>query len=277
MPSASRIVRNSMHLFVGLALLLPASAQNAPRFRTPEVPIGKVNVVRLTSVTPMLWRVTSSDLGMKAGDLVFAFDGQPVTSIETFEDLFHSKNQQRIMLRIDFVRDGVVHQNIGPVAALNLGFRRAGNKPQWGGGYQAVTVEFSEELLRKPVIRSMNGLELTSVKPGSVASAAGMQKGDVLITMNGKPIGKMNSDDILLPPPVGEGGTIHFVYLREGKWQEGSGALVRIRAGLSRVLLLGLSGKSRIVQLPTDDLPVAGEAAPTSPVLISPAPSGQPD
>lgn len=228
-----------------------------------QVPQGKVQAMRLTTVGGGLFHRTTGALGMKPGDVIFAVDGAPVRSTADFDSVFGKKTNLRSMIRVDFVRDGVVHQVIGPVDVSTMTMWKVA--PKWGGEYEEATVEFGPELLQKPIVRTVNALEIASVKNESAAAKAGMQAKDVMVLLNGHGIGQLKVGDTIVPL-VPEGTPVKFTWLRDGVRMEGVGEVTKVRQGLAKTLQFGFSGSTRMVDVPGEEMAVAAvgsQAAPT--------------
>lgn len=252
-------------LCVATLLPLAVAAQPYSVPQTVYLPSGKAPVVRVTSVSSILAHFTAADLELKTGDLIFAIDGMAVDSAEQFSKLFEDKRADG-HVRIDFLRDGVVHQSVGPLFRFTRGIFRS-DKPRWGGGLETTTADFPPSLLKTPVVRSILGMKISYVKAGSAADNAGLQKGDSLLSINGRSIGRVSFGDTLIPL-FPEGTPLTFIYLRDGKQASGTAPLTKVKTGFSKILTFGLGGESHMVQLPGNDLP---EEAPKNVTIEMPA------
>jgi regulator of sigma E protease len=97
--------------------------------------------------------------GLRAGDLVLSLDGQPVTTWDEFEMAFVTKAGRELNLVAS--RNGErVSVHVTPVAT---------------GSYEM------GDLGILPVLRP----QITQVNPGSPAAEAGLERGDVLVAVNG--------------------------------------------------------------------------------------------
>lgn len=239
----------------GYALLLFSMAAVAQTYGLPEtvyLPMGKTPVVRVASVASILRHYTAADLEMKPGDLIFAIDGIAVESAEKFTELFEKKTADA-SVQLDFLRGGVVCQSIGPMFRFTRGVFKS-DKPKWGGALETTTADFSKALLEKPVTRRIMALDLSYVKDHSAAANAGMQKHDLLVSVNDKSIGRAERSDIIVPL-FREGTPLHFVYLRDGKTLEGTAPLTVVKTGFAKILSFGFSGESKMVEIESKDPP----------------------
>jgi serine protease Do len=98
----------------------------------------------------------------------------------------------------------------------------------------SIGVTFQEEQSNNPIVLrelgAANGMVLQYVEPGSPAAKAGIQPGDVVTTVNGKPV-KSGSD---LVDPITQtevGSKVHIIYMRGGVQHEAD-VIVEDRAKL---------------------------------------------
>ncbi len=98
----------------------------------------------------------------------------------------------------------------------------------------SIGITFTEEQSSNPIVLrelgAANGMALQYVEPGSPAAKAGIQAGDVVVSVNGKPV-KSGSD---LVDPITQstvGNKIHLVYMRGGVQHEAD-VIVEDRAKL---------------------------------------------
>ncbi|MBS1815709.1 MAG: hypothetical protein JSS87_12615 [Acidobacteria bacterium] len=244
------------HIFLLAAITVPAFAQPHIRPITVYLPQGKIQVVRVVSPGGAMQRIgllkqyTAGDLEMKPDDLIFAIDGIRVDSAERFTDFFSAKTQNA-NIRIDFLRDGVVHQAVGPLFRFTRGVLRS-DKPKWGGQLETTTVEFTPALFDKPVVRTFTVFDIAHVKADSAAGGAGLRKGDLLVSVNGRFLGHVNRDDIIIPL-FPEGTPLTFTFLRDGKMQESTAVLKQVRQGFTKFLSFGFTGATHMAEVPSTD------------------------
>ncbi|PYU26848.1 MAG: peptidase S1 [Acidobacteria bacterium] len=98
----------------------------------------------------------------------------------------------------------------------------------------SIGVTFQEEQSNNPIVLrelgAANGMVLQYVEPGSPAAEAGIQPGDVVTTVNGKPV--KSGSDLVDPITQTEVGTkVHLIYMRGGV-QHATDVVVEDRAKL---------------------------------------------
>src|ERR1700730_2869469 len=87
----------------------------------------------------------------------------------------------------------------------------------------SIGITFTEEQSSNPIVLhelgAANGIVLQYVEPGSPAAKAGIQPGDVVTTVNGKPV-KSGSDLVDPITQTAVGNKVHIVYMRSGVQHE---------------------------------------------------------
>jgi len=199
-----------------------------------------------------LKQYTAGDLEMKPGDLIFAIDGVGIDSADRFNEVFRAKVKDA-KIRVDFVRDGQVHQASGPLFRFTRGVLRS-DKPKWGGQLETATVEFTPALFEKPVVRTATVLEIDHVKSQSAAGVAGLRKGDLLVRVNGRFLGHVDRGDIIVPLFAPD-TPLTFTFLRDGKMQEATAPLTQVKQGFTKTLSFGFTGATRMAEIPATDHP----------------------
>lgn len=228
-----------------LAAAISVSAQTKFGDDAPplDVPIGKVQAVRVVSVLDNPLRsMTAHRFGMQTGDVIFAIDGKPVTTAEQFDEIFDAKTEPNAVMEIAFVRNGVAALATNRVMQADAGVLKHNMKPMWGGKNETATVDFSESLAGKPVVRVMDGLRVTRVWKDFLGERAGVKPGDVVMSVNGKDVGRLTVLEGLL---VGlkDGDPIDLLVLRDGKPTKLTTAAVLQRSGFTgRAVFLGVKG-----------------------------------
>jgi serine protease Do len=98
----------------------------------------------------------------------------------------------------------------------------------------SIGISFTEEQSSNPIVLrelgASNGIVLQYVEPSSPAAKAGIEAGDVVTSVNGKPV-KSGSDLVDPITQTAVGNKVHLVYMREGEQHEAD-AVVEDRAKL---------------------------------------------
>jgi len=128
--------------------------------------------------------------GLKVGDVVTDLDGKKVTDAGQLQmEVGQKRPGTQIALQI--IRDGK-RVNV-PVTLEEMGSRDgkdklasngANGKPRWGVGISDLTPEVREQL-RAP--EDLQGAVIQRVQPGSPAEEAGLQPGEVIVSVNRRP------------------------------------------------------------------------------------------
>ena len=130
----------------------------------------------------------ASRAGLESGDIVVAFDGDPVESMERFRaDVAATRPGSEVELEV--FRDGSFERidvEIGELegdVVVAEGEDQAG--PELGITARAVTPQIARELGLDPELR---GVVVTGVEPLSPAARAGLRRGDVIQDVQGAPV-----------------------------------------------------------------------------------------
>src|SRR5262249_168124 len=135
--------------------------------------------------------------GLKTGDIITGIDGQPVTDSGELQVLVGQK-RPGTTINLDVLRDGNTMKV--PVTLEAMGKRdretESGNaeqgRPGWGLGLQELTPDLREQL---QVPSDIQGAVIGNVQPGSAADNAGLQRGDVIVEINRRPV-KSDADAV---------------------------------------------------------------------------------
>jgi serine protease Do len=133
--------------------------------------------------------------GLKTGDVIVAMDGKSVNDAGELQ-VEVGQHQPGTTIKLDIIRDG---KNMTiPVALEEMGSRDKiastdtnHEKPRWGLGLQDLTPDLRQELQTPTDVR---GAVIANVEPGSSAENAGLQRGDVILEVNRKPV--QSSQDV---------------------------------------------------------------------------------
>jgi serine protease Do len=127
--------------------------------------------------------------GLKTGDVITQLDGQPVSDAGQLQ-LEVGQKKPGTTIKLGVIRGGstetipVTLQSMdkkdGEVSASG-----ENGKPRWGLGLSDLSPDVREELQAPENVR---GALVGSVQPGSPADNAGLQRGDVIIEVNRKPV-----------------------------------------------------------------------------------------
>ena len=127
--------------------------------------------------------------GLKNGDVIVALDGKPVNDSGELQ-VEVGQRQPGSTIKLDVIRNGK-NETI-PVTLEAMGSRdkpttsdNGQQKPRWGLGLQDLTPDLRQEL-QAPA--DVHGAVVSNVEPGSSAENAGLQRGDVILEVNRKPV-----------------------------------------------------------------------------------------
>jgi len=127
--------------------------------------------------------------GLKTGDVITALDGKAVNDSGELQ-VEVGQRQPGTTIKLDVIRDG---KNITiPVTLEAMGSRDKvastdtdREKPRWGLGLQDMTPDLRQQLQAPADVR---GAVVANVEPGSSGENAGLQRGDVILEVNRKPV-----------------------------------------------------------------------------------------
>jgi serine protease Do len=129
--------------------------------------------------------------GLKVGDVITELDGQKVSDASQLQ-IEVGQKRPGSTIKLQVLRDG---KSVSvPVTLEEMGSRdREGSetassdhgKPRWGLGLVDLTPELRQQVQAPSDIR---GAIVERVQPGSAADNAGLQRGDVIVEVNRKPV-----------------------------------------------------------------------------------------
>lgn len=129
--------------------------------------------------------------GLKVGDVINELDGQPVSDAGSLQ-MEVGQKQPGTTVKLGVVRDGKPLNVPVTLEAMgnrdNNGDEAAGNqqgKARWGLGLGDLTQDVREQV---QVPSDVKGAVVERVVPGSPADNAGLQEGDVIVSVNRKPV-----------------------------------------------------------------------------------------
>jgi serine protease Do len=127
--------------------------------------------------------------GLKTGDVITGLDGKDISDSGELQVEVGQK-QPGATIHLNVIRNGQ-HETI-PVTLEAMGSRdkvasssNTSGKPRWGLGLQDLTPDARQEI-QAPA--DVHGAVVANVEPGSSAENAGIQRGDVILEVNRKPV-----------------------------------------------------------------------------------------
>jgi serine protease Do len=127
--------------------------------------------------------------GLKTGDVITGLDGKPVNDAGELQ-VEVGQRQPGTTIKLDVIRNG--KNETVPITLEAMGSRdkvaseNAGQeKPRWGVSLQDLSPDLRQEL-QAPA--DVHGAVVANVEPGSSAENAGLQRGDVILEVNRKPV-----------------------------------------------------------------------------------------
>jgi serine protease Do len=133
--------------------------------------------------------------GLKTGDVITGLDGNPVSDAGELQ-MKVSQMQPGTTIHLEVSRDGktiTVPVTLEPMNGGSIQEASSGGngKGRWGLGLADLTPELRQQI-QAP--KSVDGAVVENVRPGSPADNAGLQQGDVIVSVNRKPV--QNSADV---------------------------------------------------------------------------------
>jgi serine protease Do len=135
--------------------------------------------------------------GLKVGDVITEIDGQKVSDASQLQ-IEVGQKQPGTTIKLQVLRDG---NNVNlPVTLEAMGSRDAAGKEtasnghgkaRWGLGLTDMTPELRQQLQASS---DLHGAIVEQVQPGSSADNAGLQRGDVIVSVNRQPM--QNAADV---------------------------------------------------------------------------------
>jgi serine protease Do len=128
--------------------------------------------------------------GLKTGDVITELNGQPITDAGSLQVEVGQK-QPGNTIKLGIMRDG---KSMTVPVTLEAMSNRNGKdesasadhgKPRWGLGLEDLTPSTRQELQAPS---DVTGAVVAKVQPGSAADNAGIQRGDVIVGVNRKPV-----------------------------------------------------------------------------------------
>jgi serine protease Do len=126
--------------------------------------------------------------GVRKGDVIVEFNGRPIKDSRQFPTLVATARPGS-RARLKLLREGRPHEVAVSLRAKDDGWLpedRAGRRL----GFQVTPV--TDRMARRMGVDPRAGVVVTSVEEGSLAQAAGVQEGDVVLEINRKPVQGMH-------------------------------------------------------------------------------------
>jgi serine protease Do len=127
--------------------------------------------------------------GLKIGDVITGLNGKPVSDAGELQ-VEVGQTAPETTIKLDVIRDGK-NQTV-PVTLEAMGKRdetesasNENGKPRWGVGLADLTPDVRQELQTPSDVQ---GAVVENVVPGSAADNAGIQRGDIIVGVNRKPV-----------------------------------------------------------------------------------------
>jgi serine protease Do len=180
-PVVNDLMRNGkvQHGYIGVSIsdVTPDTA----KFFQVNKAVGAV----ISEVTP---DSPGGKAGLKTGDVVTEFNGKPVSDAGELQ-METSLTPPGNTIHLQVMRDGKSVDVPVTLGSFNNGHEQEvaqnGNrKGRWGLGLADLTPEIRQQAQVPPTV---HGAVVENVRPGSPADNAGLQQGDVIISVNRKP------------------------------------------------------------------------------------------
>jgi serine protease Do len=188
-PAAETLIRSGKieHGYMGIGIN-DVTPDNSKFFHMDKA-VGAV----VTQVTP---ESPAAKAGLKVGDVITQIDGRPVNDAGELQVEVGQK-APGTAIRLGIQRDGKDMSMPVTLEAMDKGDRDNQNasaehgKPRWGLGLSDVTPDAREQLQTPS---NVHGALIEQVQPGSPADNAGLQRGDVIMEVDRKPM--QNAADV---------------------------------------------------------------------------------
>jgi serine protease Do len=183
-PTVEALIRDGKvkHGYMGIGIS-DVTPENAKFFHVDNNEGALVSQVEASS--------PAAKAGLKVGDVITELDGQKVTDASQLQIEVGQKHPGST-IKLQVLRDG---KSVSvPVTLEEMGSRdREGSeaasndhgKPRWGLGLIDMTPELRQQVQAPSDI---HGAIIERVQPGSAADNAGLQRGDVIVEVNRKPV-----------------------------------------------------------------------------------------
>ena len=150
--------------------------------------------------------------GLKQGDVIVEFDGKPINDSAELPLLVAREGVGKTV-RLKVLRDKESHEFTVKIAELKeeeASENGGSSSEDLGLAVQTLTPELSENL---NLDKTLKGVVVTQVEPGSPAGEAGLRRGDVILEVNRKPV-KTASAYQKIVREAGKGKSLLFLVRR---------------------------------------------------------------
>jgi len=180
-PTVNALIRDGKveHGYIGISIedVTPDSA----KFFDVKKAVGAV----VSDVTP---DSPGSKAGLKTGDVITAFDGKPVGDAGELQ-METSQKRPGDTIHLEVMRDGKTLDLPVTLQTVNGGreevvAQNGSGKGRWGLGLADLTPDVRQQV-QAP--ESVHGAVIQNVRSGSPADDAGLQRGDIIVSVNRKP------------------------------------------------------------------------------------------
>ena len=182
-PTTEALIRNGKvthgYMGIGISDVTPDNS----KFFNMDKAVGAV-VTQVEADSP------AAKAGLKVGDVITQLDGHPVNDAGELQVEVGEKGPGT-PVHLGILRDGKSMNVPVTLEAMDKGDRDNQSasadhgKPRWGVGLSDITADAREQL-QAPA--SVHGALIEQVQPGSPADNAGLQRGDVIVEVNRKPV-----------------------------------------------------------------------------------------
>ena len=182
-PTAEALMRNGKveHGYMGIGIS-DVTPDNSKFFHMDQAAGAVVTQVEADS--------PAAKAGLKVGDVITQLDGHAVNDAGALQVEVGEKGPGTA-IRLGIERDGKSLDVPVTLESMDRGDRdnrsasSENGKPRWGVGLSDITSDAREQL-QAPA--SVHGALIQQVQPGSPADNAGLQRGDVIMEVNRKPV-----------------------------------------------------------------------------------------
>jgi len=181
-PTVDALIKNGKitHGYMGIGIT-DVTPENAKFFD-----MQKAQGALVTQVEP---DTPGAKAGLKTGDVITALNGKPVNDAGELQ-VEVGQTAPGTTIQLGVVRNGK-NETI-PVTLEAMGKKEGevsasaeNGKPRWGIGLSDLTPDVRQEV-QAP--QDVHGAIVGSVQPGSPADDAGIQRGDIIVSVNRKPV-----------------------------------------------------------------------------------------